>query len=263
MKKILILSSDLVLARNVMDLALYVGKSKGCFIKGLFFSTLPKFEIDNDMGSTSTVETATELSPAIKEFEAAVMVKGYHHTSSILRENILEHVLEETKFADLLIFDPSISPEHTDAVPSAFIREILTNTRCPILVAPLKFEIPEEIVFSYDGSDSSLYAIKQFTYLFPDMNETPVSVLQVLPDGKTKMTERKKLVELLMLHYNSLNYEHPEGEDAAIELFRQFVGKRSVLLVMGAYGRKHLSIDFSTADILIKNLDIPVFIAHN
>jgi len=47
-----------------------------------------------------------------------------------------------------------------------------------------------------------------------------------------------------------------------MELFKKFLSQRNKILVMGAYGRKKI-LNQSTADILLKTLNIPIFIAHN
>jgi hypothetical protein len=75
-----------------------------------------------------------------------------------------------------------------------------------------------------------------------------------------KIIFRERLKAFLMIHYNAVQYEILYG-DAELELFRKFLGQRNKVLVMGAYGRKKI-FDRSTADMLLKILNVPVFIAH-
>jgi hypothetical protein len=59
---------------------------------------------------------------------------------------------------------------------------------------------------------------------------------------------------------NAVHYDTLHG-DADVEFFEKFLGERNKILVMGAYGRKKF-LAKSTADILLKTTDIPIFITH-
>ena len=63
-----------------------------------------------------------------------------------------------------------------------------------------------------------------------------------------------------MMHYNAVHLEILHGA-ADAELFKKLVATKNKLLVMGAYGRR-LVLKHSTANLILKNIDIPVFIAH-
>jgi hypothetical protein len=84
-------------------------------------------------------------------------------------------------------------------------------------------------------------------------------LLQVLKEGDD-ITEKKRLKEFLMIYYDAVHYDTLHG-DADAELFKKFLSQRNKILVMGAYGRKKF-FSHSTADILLKTLNIPIFIAH-
>lgn len=260
MRKVLLLSSEQSLSRNSLDFAFFLGNGKGYHLKGLFFSGLSDSS-SSDMDLDVDVATIT-TAPAIAEFESATRVKGFHHSVKSLENDIFQEICEESKFADVLVCDASLSPVNSGLGLSPFVRKVLAESKCPVVVAPVQFDELEEIIFTYDGSDTSMYAIKQFTYLFPDYNEIPVSVLRVMPSGYDNTEKQDKLVDLLKYHYNSISFTTLEGDEAEIELFRQFIGKKNTMLVMGAYGRKMILNERSTADILLRNIDTPMFIAH-
>lgn len=264
MRKVLLLSSGQSLSRNSLDFAFYLGKGKGFHLNGLFFSESNNGSASSDWDSDTAVasQTAISFAPAIAEFESAAKLKGFHYNVNVLDKDILKEIHEESKFADLMICDAGLSPVNSGLGLSPFVRKVLSGSKCPVIVAPVRFDDMEEIVFTYDGSDMSMYAIKQFTYLFPDFGETPVSVLRVIPSGSAYNEKQDKLVDFLKYHYNSLSFTTLEGEEAEIALFRQFIGKKNIMLVMGAYGRKMILNERSTADILLRNIDTPMFIAH-
>jgi hypothetical protein len=77
-------------------------------------------------------------------------------------------LLAESRYADLLIVDAQTSFERQyEGIPSDFARQILKESECPVVIAPQTFTEIDEIVFAYDCSASSMFAIKQFTHLIP------------------------------------------------------------------------------------------------
>jgi hypothetical protein len=178
----------------------------------------------------------------------------------------LKKVVFESRFADLLIIDPQVTVfEGEEQLPSHFVKEVLAKTECPVLLSPEKFEYIEEIDFCYDGSASSAFAIKQFTYLMPQFRGKKVRVLEVNRDNKEEYNEEdQKMMEWLRGNYPSVCYHALKG-DAKDGLFTYFFMKQNRLIVMGAYGRTMLSNFFkkSNAEILIRTVDLPLFIAHH
>ena len=63
--------------------------------------------------------------------------------------------------ADLFI--KNLSAEESDE----YLKDALHASECPVLVVPEKFDFPESNILAFDGSESSVYAIKQFVYMFP------------------------------------------------------------------------------------------------
>jgi hypothetical protein len=69
-------------------------------------------------------------------------------------------LIEESRFADLLIIDAETSFNRgLEANPTRFVKEILQHAECPVVISPVSFEGLDEIIFAYDGSASSVYAI--------------------------------------------------------------------------------------------------------
>jgi hypothetical protein len=209
------------------------------------------------------------------------VIADIDHTGSLFKEECLrngvvaelhvdkgepiQEVIFESRFADLLILDPSISFYDPDEqVPSHFVKEVLSIAECPVLLAPEKYEDEEEIVFCFDGSSSSVFALKQFTYLFPEFNNKKAVLLEVNKTGNVEFNEsHRRIMEWLRVHYHSVNYQTLKGI-AKDELFAYFFMKTKKMIVMGAYGRSMLSNFFkkSNADVLVRTTDLPLFIAH-
>lgn len=178
----------------------------------------------------------------------------------------LRQTIYESRYADFVILDPGMSfSQISDGVPTHFVKEVLLHAECPVLLSPKEFVGIEEVVFCYDGSPSSIFAIKQFTLLLPQFRNKHVVLLEVDPAGREDAhnDDRKRMIEWLNLHYRSAAYRLLKGK-AKDELFNYLFLKTKTIVIMGAYGRSMLSNFFrkSHADALIRMADLPLFIAH-
>jgi hypothetical protein len=175
-----------------------------------------------------------------------------------------QEMIEQSRFADLMILNAETSfqskPEDT---PTAFVQEVLAKSECPVIIAPLSFEGIDELLFAYDGSSSSVFAIKQFTYLFPELKNKKVLILQV-NDESSHMRDQNQIESLVKSHYTDVSFRVLQGR-AGDELFGYLLGKRNMFVVMGAFGRSLFSDLFrpSSATLVVKVINLPIFIAHN
>lgn len=175
-----------------------------------------------------------------------------------------DDLIEESRFADAVIVDAETSfNKNFEGIPTEFIRVVLKKAECPVIIAPENFEAIDEIVFTYNGSSSSVFAIKQFTYLFPELKEKKVSIIQVNETGEWLDKDKNKFMEWLQNHYTDLHFEALKGETENV-LFDHLFKRKNIFLVMGAYGRTTLSRFFkrSYADLLINTVTQPIFLAH-
>lgn len=175
----------------------------------------------------------------------------------------LSELIAESRFADLIIISAGFSfgkGEHR----SDFRRSFLRKTECPVIIAPESFEGINEIIFTYDGSESAVFAIKQFTYLFPQFSSRKATIVRVSESGTWDDPEKHQLNEWLKDHYSQLQFVVLSGEPGGA-LFDFLLKKTDVFLVMGAYGRSTFSRFFrqSSAELIIRALSRAVFITHH
>jgi hypothetical protein len=176
-----------------------------------------------------------------------------------------EEVISESRFADILIVDSEMSfRDKPETMPTEFVKKVLAKSECPVVIAPYSFYGINEIVFADDGSASSVFAIKQFSYLLPELSDKKITILQVNESGDLPTIDNHKLRELLQLQYGAIEFQFLHGK-ASDELFAYLVMKKDAVVVMGAFGRNMLSTFFkhSTAELLIKTINVPIFIAHH
>lgn len=244
----------------------------GCFIANLSQSPLTGVFLRNKYKK----EMAESLVPANdEEYEAGIVAdistnanifcnRCLHNDARYsiyhVQGNPLHEIIKESLYADIILTDGNTSFNEYEGWPSAFVKELLEYAKCPVIITPFDFDEINEVVFAYDGTDSSIFAMKQFIYLFPELNNVQITLLQVLKDEAADITEKEKLKRFLMMYYDAVHYDTLHGV-AGTELFKKFLTHKNKILVMGAYGRRNI-FSRSTADILIKTLNIPIFITH-
>jgi hypothetical protein len=176
-----------------------------------------------------------------------------------------EDILLETRFSDLILIngDTTFSDDNY-SIPSDLVTFLLKKTECPVLITPLVFREISEIVFAYDGSPSSAYAIKEFTHLFPQFHDKKAVFLQVNEHlSSSQIAHEAEITEYLKMHYLHFQYQVLRGSPED-ELFSYFLTRTNLLVVMGAFGKSIIQSMFqrSTADLLLKTTSLPIFITH-
>lgn len=199
---------------------------------------------------------------------AACAVAGVSCNIHKMSGAALDVVLRESRYADLLIIDPQLSFYGEKSIPSEFIKNVLADAECPVLLSP-EFDNPiTEIVIAFDGRKASTFAAKQFCYILPAWLNVPVTVLTVAEDGKDDLggNSANELMKWLQHYTISVSHTALTGNirDVLFNYFLTDNAHGNKLLVAGAYGRSALSRIFNpgATDLLLKASGIPVFIAH-
>jgi nucleotide-binding universal stress UspA family protein len=177
----------------------------------------------------------------------------------------LDEIIEESRFADLLIVDAETSfTRKKGSLPGKFVKDVLQEAECPVIIAPYSFNSIDEIIFAYNGSESSVFAIKQFTYLFPEWKHKKVLVINVRDRDDNAIEDQFKMKEWLKQHYGNVELKVLTG-DSSDQLFGYLIDKKDAMVVIGAYGRSMLSSLFkpSHAHLIVKTVNLPIFITHH
>lgn len=180
----------------------------------------------------------------------------------------LDELQYESMFADLIIINEREKfTQKDDQKPTSFIREILADAQCPVVAVPDHFTAPEKIILLYDGSPSSLYAIKMFSYLFSDWRDLPVEIVNVNEGNIEKgyLPGTGLITDFINRNFPNSNYNLLDGKAEEKILAYLTESGKNELIVIGAYRRSKLSRWFkhSLADELMSSLEKPLFIAHH
>jgi len=278
MEKILLVISENELSMSALDFACYLGRLTHSTITGIILENIPadhkpiltavhrssSMEWKADEPSSNDNRKRNSIEATLSRFKNACENRSVfckvHRNSGVPAEEILT----ESRYADLIVVDAATSFRQTfEGRPTGLVKDILRDAECPVIIAPESFEALTEIVFTYDGSRSSAFAIKQFAYLFPEMKDKRVILLQVNEDAEWTEDERQRWTEWLVNRYSAIGFQALKG---AVDdrLFDYLFLRKNSMVVMGAYSRKSVSRFFrkSHADRIIKTTTLPIFISH-
>lgn len=278
MKNILAAIDVLHPDKKTLEFACYLANETdsqltGVFLENLVYADAPVLKtlygfpyietiLTNEVADNIDKRKACES--AIAHFYDICKSKNVRYNIHIDRGIPAEELIEESRFADALIIDAETSfSKKTESAPSKFVTDVLGESECPVIISPESFDGVDELVFAYDGSKSSVIAIKLFTYLFPQFTDRMIRVVQVNKDTDSAIKERRKFNDWLQCHYSIVDIVVLYG-DPGEELFNYLFDKENIFVVMEAYGRSWLSNLFakSKAHAIVKSINLPVLIAH-
>jgi len=172
--------------------------------------------------------------------------------------------IKESRFSDLVVLSGELFCDDGGIrQPNMFLEEALHAAECPVMVVPEKYVPAEHLVIAYDGSKDSLFAIKQFCYLFPQLTDLPTEMVYVKDEASDHIPDIELLKQFSRWHFDSMGFSKLHFN--AAHYFTSWIGeKQSVMLITGSFGRSAFSYITrrSFAELAIREHAMPVFIAH-
>lgn len=242
-------------------------------VTGLFFSSI---DVES-MNTTAHIPIAAPYvrlrQKELEELQANKAVFARKCSDLYLKHHVHPNVeawdthlfARESRFADLVVLGGEQFYSEVDpSQPNLFLREALHAAECPVMIIPSDFAAPQQLVIAYDGSRDSLYAIRQFCYLFPAYTELPTEIIYVKEDSSKEMPDLELLQDFTRQHFSSLGFSRLHFK--AARYFAGWIGdKKNVMLISGSFGRSPFSYlareSFSRE--VVHDHRMPLFIAHN
>jgi nucleotide-binding universal stress UspA family protein len=280
MKKFIAAFDGLHFSESTMNYAISLALQNGAYLVGVFledimrhsygYADITKYEgerldaVLNDLNE----KDEEERKESVEKFEAACQEAGVKYSVHRDRNVALLEILEESIYADLLIISASETLTRLEEkLPTRFLRDLLNEVQCPVLVVPETYKAVDKIVLLYDGEPSSVYAVKAFSYVFDALKIFDTEVVSVRElDESTHLPHNRLIKEFVKRHYPKAEYVVLSGlfaENEIPDYLKRL--KKNPVIVLGAYRRSRVSRLFrpSMADYLIQRLKLPLFIAHN
>lgn len=175
-------------------------------------------------------------------------------------------LVKQTTYADLLIISYEIFLNHVTRKPdTSILYQLLKGSRCPVMIIPEKLKPVKNIILTYDGKESSVFAIRTFSSLFcKAVKDKIATVLTITPKAEEEIKNEKFLLELVKEHFTNVGVQLLTGSSTSHEILNFAESVEDSLVIMGAYGRSTISnlIIPSVARRIIEKHRIPLFIAH-
>lgn len=186
-----------------------------------------------------------------------------HRVHTSIMGSIIDGVKKETRYADLLLVSSETFYSNLGRLSQEeYLNDTMHHAECPVIVLPEHYNFPQSAILAYDGGESSVFAIKQFAYLFPELAQLSTVVVYA-SDKDDKLPDMPYIEELAARHFNDLSFLKLDAN--AKKYFNTWLADRgSALLVTGSYGRSSLSEFFHKNFVAetISDHKLPIFIAH-
>jgi nucleotide-binding universal stress UspA family protein len=279
MKKFIAVFDGLNFCESTMSYAIFLARHSNAHLVGVFledftrrsYGTLEiaRYEgddIDRHIHELDEKDDEARME-SIQQFNAACKQAGLKFSFHRDRNIAMQELLHESIYADLLIISAAETlTRYHEPAPSRFIREMLDDVQCPVVLVPAKYHAVNKIVLLYDGEPSSVHAVRMFSYLFKELKHLDTEVVTVNNNNDSVLLPNGRLIkEFVEQHYpaaEAIILKGDPDEEVANYLKRE---TKFPLVVTGAYRRSKLSRLFrqSMADHLVQQVDVPLFIAHN
>jgi hypothetical protein len=274
MKKVVIAFDSTRFSEGAFEFARRLHELSPVLLTGVF---LPQ-SIVTGMWSYADAMAGPAVIPLYNDEQAVMIEKNTERFSKLCIGNgidfrihkdggdfALSELKKETRFADLLIIGSEKFYEDlgTDT-PNDYLQEALHNVECPVLLVPEKFDFPQSFILAYDGSKESVFAIKQFAYLFPELSNKKVLLVYANEDKQEDFPDKIQLEELAARHFSNLTLYKLDFSPK--KYFASWIEEeKSSMLVCGSYGRSGLSqmLRKSFVTEVINDHMLPVLIAHH
>jgi nucleotide-binding universal stress UspA family protein len=272
MKKVLLVFDGNHFSEGAFRMASFLNEYEPILAIGVFLQAIDYRDIIGYSGMAA--DTRVTLSPIeteenlilghIRYFEdrckhAGLEFRSHRDTDMFA----LQELQTETRFADLLILSNELFYENIGKEqPNDYLKKILRQTECPIMLVPEDYKMPTSVVLAYDGKPDSVFAIKQFTYLFPQLFQLETTLITI-EDEDEQLPHQELIEELVAKHFSNLTLEIISSISERAFL-KSMAEKEDALLVAGAFGRSELSTLFKKSFLseIIHDHQIPVFVAH-
>jgi hypothetical protein len=272
MKKIIIAFEGLHFSRGAFEFARKLNEKDRILLTGVF---LPQVMLSN-LWSYADGANGPMFIPLVEGTDAELISKNIDLFTDLCKKNdidfrvhkdfydfALPELKKETLCADLLVLgSESFYSNIGQGEPNDYLKEALHEAECPVVVVPESFDFPANNILAFDGSPSAIYAIKQFSYLFPEFTANPTLVVHVGEENEDQI-KNAFIAEWAAKHFSVLTISNIHL-DAKKYFSTWMSGRKACMLVAGAFGRSAFSrlLRKSFVFDILKDHRVPLLIAH-
>ncbi|RYG37961.1 MAG: hypothetical protein EOO01_29905 [Chitinophagaceae bacterium] len=274
MKKIILAVDGTNFSNGAFEFIRRLNEKTRLLLTGIF---VPQIDYANLWSYAAATSGGASFIPLVEDEENEEVMANIHKFESLCQKNgityrvhrdffdfTLPELKRESRFADVMILSSELFYRQIiNANQSDYLRHVLHHSECPVLIVPEKFRFPDNNILAYDGSPESVFAIKQFAYIFPELASNETLLVYADEDDEKDIPSKELITELVTQHYPDLTFDKPRVNPK--KYFATWVEeKKGSLLVSGSFGRSALSeaIKKSFVSEVIEDHQLPLFIAH-
>lgn len=250
--------------------AIHIAKESNSLLEALFVNDINGlnfgYPFPNDLyltgpavrAATRTAESNELLKSIAQVFRDECDEHNIEYKIEIDKAVSIKHLISLSSFADLIIADSkSDSDEYS-------LRDLLADAHCPLLLISKNAEQFEKIFIAYDGSASSMYAVKMFSYIFPEYKDFPVEFFFITAAEVNEIPDLIELKNWTLKHFTNAKFEIVRGTSKKQLAEHVRTGSEKVIIVMGAYSGSSIARLFlkSSAEAVISETNASLFITH-
>lgn len=273
MKKVLIAFDGIHFSKSAFEFAKKLHEINPILITGIF---LPQISYANVWSYGDGIGGPLFV-PSLDDSETEAIEKNIVAFEDLCKRNDIEYrvrkdftdlalpeLKKESRFADIMIIGSETFYENMGTGdPNTYLKDALHGIECPAIIVPNSFTFPLSNILAYDGSESSVFAIKQFIYLLPELVNNKTMLINIVSDEEKNIPDEAYIEELTARHFKDLTITKLEI-DPKKHFATWMADRTSSILVSGAFGRSSFSNVFKKSFIadVIKQHKVPVFVSH-
>lgn len=274
MKKVIIALDGDHFPQGAFEFANYINRQTPILLAGVFLSPVDYSKLRSFTGIEGISmlpdllmrnEDDKVVNKNVHSFQDACATRGIQ--CRVHKDNDMMAVaslVEETRFADVLLVSSELFFKNIqNTQPNFYLEEVLKKSECPVMLIPENFTEPQQTILAYDGSESSVFAIKMFAYVFPALAKKSTTLLTMSTHEDEEATDNHMISELLAGHYPDMKVQ--KLHMAKRKQFSIWVADQpDSFIIMGAFSRGLFSELFkkSFATDVIHDIKMPIFICH-
>jgi nucleotide-binding universal stress UspA family protein len=277
MKKIIAAIDGLKYSTSTVQYAIELARQNDAHLVGVFlddftYHSYKIYELVGNYGVSVEKQALFEKKDSdmrhrsVEQFKDSCQQAGVNFSFHYDRNIAIQELLHESIYADLLvIYARETLTHYAETKPTRFIRELLSQVQCPVLVVPETYIPIEKILLLYDGEPTSVTAIRSFSYLLPSLKQVETEVLSVnSPKQTLHIPDNRLMKEFMKRHFPDAVYTVVKG-NPEVEILKHLKAENKIqLVVVGGYSRGTISrwLRASMADVLMHEVNVPLFISH-
>ncbi len=278
MKVFLAVFDGFRMAKSTLEYSLQLARSANAHLTGLFLDefiyksyneqkVLSSYDNPEQVMKELDAKDKLKRDESVKKFQRSAEKAGISYSVTRTRGIALQELKQQSLFADMIIINKNETfTKQKESTPTRFLKETISGVSCPILVTPQSFRPVDKTILLYDGGPTSIQALKMYSYIF-DTDPFPAEVLTIKESllSSAHLPNNKDMRKYIKIRFPGAGVTVEKGNPEEIIPGYLRNHQENELVVLGAYRRSELSRWFRTsmADILMKELNTPLFIAHN